>query len=303
MRTLRPARPTPPPAPDQEPSVRRYATPAPLTVVVDISGAELRVTAGEVAETTVELRPHDPGRTADVELAEGTSLDHTGDRLVIRAPRSMRHRLRTLVTSGGRVDLALTVPTGSALEVRGWADVAVEGVLAAADIDTDMGDIVLAEVGRLRAKTSMGDVRVGTTTGGASARTSAGSIRVERAAAGLEAKTSAGDITVADGHGDLTLTTSAGDVRVDRADGTVVATTSAGDVRVGRADGGVVTARTSYGRIDVGIAPDTAAWLDVEARAGTVRSELDGTDGPGDAARTVEVHARTGHGDIALRRA
>lgn len=282
--------------------MRTFPTPHPVDVLVDVTGFDLRVRAADVAEATVELRPHDPGKPADVELAERTTVDLVDGRLVLRSPRTVRARLRNLVTAGPRADVSLTVPTGSSLEVRGWGDIAVRGELGAVDLDTSLGDIALDRVGRLRAKTSMGDIRADATTGPADVRTSAGSIRVERATAGLTARTAAGDVLVGHGDGELHLTTSAGDVRVDRALASVSATTSAGDVRLGSVRRGTATATSSYGSIEIGIAEGTAAWLDVTTRCGAVRSELDQSDGPGDADRTVEVRATTGFGDVVLRR-
>jgi DUF4097 and DUF4098 domain-containing protein YvlB len=149
----------------------------------------------------------------------------------------------------------------------------------------------------------MGDIRVGATSGPAELRTSAGTVQVGHAGAELVARTSAGDVRVTDAAADLRLSTSAGDVRVERASGDVEAKTSAGDVRLHSVRRGNVNASTQYGNLEIGVAHGTAAWLDVQARFGTFRSELESTDGPGDAELTVEIHAVSGYGDILLRRA
>ena len=166
-----------------------------------------------------------------------------------------------------------------------------------------MGDIDLDRVGRLRAKTSMGDIRVAATSGDAEIRTSAGSIRVGGAEGRLTATTSAGDVSVERGGNEMQLSTSAGDVRVDQASGSVTARTSAGDIRLHRVVSGTVAVDSTYGQLDVGVAHGTAAWLDLEARHGAVRSELEQADGPGEAEQTVEIRATAGYGDIVLRRA
>ena len=131
----------------------------------------------------------------------------------------------------------------------------------------------------------------------------AGTIEVGRARGEVTARTSAGDVRVDDGGGELRLSTSAGDVRVERAASTVSARTSAGDIRLHSVRTGTVTAETSYGRLEIGVARGSAAWLDVEARHGVVRSELEDTDGPDSGETSVEIRATTGYGDIVLRRA
>lgn len=280
-----------------------FETREPVFAVIDVAGVELTVHAGSDGRTTVDVQPHNPARGADVELAERTSVDLTAGRLVVRSPRTARSRVRTLFGGGERIDVAVSLPAGSTLEVRGWANVTAVGPLAAVDIDTAMGDISLDRVGRINAKTSMGDIRVGSATERAQLRTAAGSIEVGRAAGELTADTATGDVRVQEGAGELRLATTTGDIRVEKAAGPVRARTGAGDVRLRSVRTGAVTAHTSYGQLEIGVAQGTAAWLDVEARHGVVRSELEQAEGPSDGEHTVEIRATTGYGDILLRRA
>ena len=280
-----------------------FRTPGPVSALVDVGGAGLTLHARDSAETTVEVRPHNPARSGDADLARRTTVDLSGDRLVIRLPRTAKDRLRSLFGGGERVDIDLVLPAGSSLEVRGWGDVRAHGPLGDVDIDTGMGDVHLDEVASVRARTAMGEIQVGAATGKAELRSSAGSVRIGRAAGEVTARTSAGDVRIGDGTGELDLSTSAGDVRVETAGGPVTARTSAGDIRLLSVRSGTVTAVTSYGQMEIGVARGAAAWLDVEATHGAVRTELDAADGPGDAESTVEIHAHAGYGDILLRRA
>jgi hypothetical protein len=279
-----------------------FSTPEPVRALIDVGGAVTRVQARDGAETSVEVRPHNPGRSADVELAQRVTVDLTDGRLRVHAPRNRRARLRSLFGGSERVDLDIVLPAGSELETRGWGDVTTEGALGAVDIDTGMGDIKLDRVAAVRAKTAMGEIAVRSAGGPADLRTAMGTVQVGRAAGDVVARTSTGDVRVEDAAGELRLSTSAGDVRVERATSGVRAKTSAGDVRLQSVCRGSVTATTSYGQLEIGVAHGTAAWLDVEARHGVVRSELEPTDGPGDSELTVEIHATSGFGDIVLRR-
>ena len=281
-----------------------FTTPHPITAVVDISGVQLTVRAGDHPETTVDLRPHHPGRAGDVDLAQRTTVELADGRLHVRLPRNARSRLRSLIGGGARVDLDIVLPAGSSLDFRGAGDLTVVGRLDRVDIDTGMGDIDLDIVGgRLRARTSLGDIRVGSSSGPVELRTSAGTVEVGRAGGDVTASTSAGDVRVDESEGEVRVSTSAGDIRVERAATTVSAKTSAGDIRLHSVCSGTISAETTYGRVEIGVAEGTAVWLDVEARHGVVRSDLAGAEGPGDAHHTAEIRATTGYGDILLRRA
>jgi hypothetical protein len=281
-----------------------FDTPEPIQALIDAGGVTLTVNAVEHAtSTTVEVSPHNPARSGDVQQADRTVVELTGGRLSIGAPRSTKTRLRGLFGNSERIDVTVSLPAESALEVRGWGDVRTNGTLGPVDIDSGMGDITLDRVGAVRVKTAMGEVRVGAAAGPADLRSSAGTVSVGHADGEVTAKTSAGDVRVEEGQGDLRLSTSYGDVRVQRASAGVTASTSAGDVRLNSVCSGHVDVRTSYGKLEIGIAHGTAAWLDVNARHGVVRSDLADADGPGDSELTVRIHAVTGFGDIILRRA
>ncbi|QKE82801.1 DUF4097 family beta strand repeat-containing protein [Arthrobacter sp. NEB 688] len=279
-----------------------FSTPRPVTLHVDVAGLDLTVRATATDETVVDVRPHDPHRRGDVDHAAAVVVEHTDGRVVVRSPRSVTGRLRAMVGTGDRADVVVELPEGSALEVRGWGETRATGMLGAVDVDTSMGDIAIERAAGVRGRTSMGDVRVGTARGRLELRTSAGSIRIDDAGDETSARTAAGDVTVGTGRGPLHLSTTAGDVRVERAQRGVTAKASAGDVRVAAVDGGAVSIDSAYGRVEVGVADGVAAWLDVEARHGTVRSDLEASAPPADGEPSVEVRVRAGYGDVVLRR-
>ncbi|CAM2894087.1 DUF4097 family beta strand repeat-containing protein [Skermania piniformis] len=280
-----------------------FSTPQPISVSVEVAGVRLGVRATAAATTTVEVRPHNPGRPGDVALAGQIVVDYAAGRLTVRSPRPPRTGFRIVFGGNDRVDVDLELPAGSALEVRGWGDVTAHGRLGAVDIETGAGDITLDRVEQLRAKTSAGNVRVSHAAAVAELRTAAGSVRVDRADAELDAATAAGDVVVEAATAPLRLATSAGRVRVGRATTDVRANTSAGDIRLGSVAGGTVTAAAAFGGIEVGVAEGTAAWLDVQARLGAVRSDLESAGEPEPGEPTVRIHATAGVGDIVLRRA
>ncbi|GAA1841265.1 DUF4097 family beta strand repeat-containing protein [Actinomadura bangladeshensis] len=94
----------------------------------------------------------------------------------------------------------------------------------------------------------------------------------------------------------IRLTATDGDVEVGRLTGPAEIGTACGDIQITEAVRGRVVLRTQSGDISVGAAPGVSASLDAGTGHGRVSNSLknDGTAG-------LDVHATTGHGDIAAR--
>jgi DUF4097 and DUF4098 domain-containing protein YvlB len=115
-------------------------------------------------------------------------------------------------------------------------------------------------------------------------------------------KNAGGDSRIGEVGGDLRVKAANGDIDVERSHGSVVAKTANGHIRVGSIHRGTLVAETATGHVEVGIADGVAAWLDLDTKYGHVHNGLDATDGPAAADEQVEVRARTGFGDITIRR-
>src|SRR5206468_7129634 len=101
---------------------------------------------------------------------------------------------------------------------------------------------------------------------------------------------------------DLRLNTAYGDIAVGLALTGIVAKTAYGAVRIDELVRGSAVLETGFGAMEIGIREGTAAWLDIDSGQGVIRSELDAAAGPEQAEDTVKVRARTGFGDIVIRR-
>ncbi len=66
---------------------------------------------------------------------------------------------------------------------------------------------------------------------------------------------------------------------------------------------GNISVQTASGEVGLGIAEGTAAQLDLHTLSGSVRNNLQSSDGPADGDETLIVHARTGSGDVVVQRA
>ena len=67
-----------------------FDTPEPISVTVELGVGDLRVVAGDRADTVVEVRPSDPAKKGDVTAAGQTRVEYAGGRLLIKAPKNWR---------------------------------------------------------------------------------------------------------------------------------------------------------------------------------------------------------------------
>jgi DUF4097 and DUF4098 domain-containing protein YvlB len=249
-----------------------FDTPKPITAVVEVVAGTVRLTATDRDDTIVEVSPRDPNRASDVRVAEQARVDFNNGTLKVSAGRRFMQLGR-----GGAVDIHIALPSGSRLDASSAsADVHVDGALA---------DCKLAPAsGHLKADSASGDIDVTNVLGSASISTASGDARI-------------GEL-----HGDLSFQAASGSLVVGELRGDAKSRTASGSVTIATAVKGAVSTQSSSGEVRVGIAEGTAAQLNLQTRSGTVSNGLESTDGPADGDETLLVHARTGSGDIAVRR-
>jgi hypothetical protein len=277
-----------------------FETPEPISVTIELITGDVRVIATERADTTVEVRPSNPTDESDVDVAEQTRVDYAEGVLLIRAPRP---RMFGLFGASGSVDVSVTLPAGSRLEAEAsMATVRGTGRLGECRIRTSTGGVALECTGRLDLSTGSGPVTVGRVDGSARISTGSGRIAVDEIDGAATVKNSNGDTWIGAVAGVARLNTANGNLAVDRAGSGVTAATANGEITLGAVSRGAVSARTGFGPIEIGIAPGTAAWLDLHTSYGSVQNLLAPSDAPPDVADAVEIRARTSYGDIVIRR-
>jgi hypothetical protein len=276
-----------------------FDTPEPIVATIDIAGGHVRIHASDRADTVVEVRPSDKSEDADIQAAGQTQVEYAGGELLVKAPKN---KIRSLFGRTASIDVTVELPSGSRVDGKGWADFRSEGRIGESTFDTAAGSIRLDQTGRLKLRTAAGDVSVGRSGGHTDVATSTGKIWIGEIDGTAVVKTSNGDITVGQVAGDVRLNTANGDITVDHALAAVDAKTAYGSVRIGEVVRGSVVLETGFGELELGVREGTAAWLDVSSQHGSVRSDLNATDSPEQSDETVEVRARTGYGDIVIRR-
>ncbi|CAN5581812.1 hypothetical protein BH10ACT8_BH10ACT8_02320 [soil metagenome] len=237
------------------------------------------------AEVTLEAR--EPQST----IVEDMTVALRGDTLVVVGPRPSGGVL-DLPFFGRKhgdqdaVDITVTVPAGTAVKVaRFAADVTLEGRLGGTDLAGGSGSTSVAEVaGNLRIRTGSGPVRIGSVTG---------PVELKSGASEIHLADPAGAVDVALGSGSLTISTARGPVRLRAGSCTVSIGEAQSDLDL----------TAGFGAVDIGLAEGQQARLDVVTGHGRLHTEMPVSQQAPASGRPLTVRAKTGSGDITIRRA
>jgi DUF4097 and DUF4098 domain-containing protein YvlB len=277
-----------------------FETPEPISVTLELSVGEVRITAGDRADTVVEVRPSDETEESDVRAARQVRVDYANGTLQIIGPKA---RVFDFSRKSRSVDVTIELPSGSRVSAEMQVgDVRCAGRLGDCRFKTSVGNFRLDRTGALRLDTSAGHVIADGIAGNADISTGSGKVQIGAVGGTAVVKNSDGDITIESATGDVRVRTANGDIAVERADAGVDAKTSNGSIHVGGVTRGSVVLETAAGDLEVGIAKGTAAWLELNTGFGHVRNLLDAAGSPGDATETVEIRGHTAYGDITIRR-
>ncbi|GGX53535.1 DUF4097 family beta strand repeat-containing protein [Streptomyces noursei] len=293
-----------------------FETPEPISTTLELEVGTARITAGKRTDTVVEILPRNGSDDNDVRAVQQTQVTCSGGRLTVKTPKK-----RSLFGKPGAIEVSIELPAGS--DVRGTSAMGnfyCEGHCGEVMLKTSLGDLQVDEAAGASLKTDHGDIRltrstgdievigagrieVGTVAGTATVKNGNGATEVGEVTGGLKTNAANGDISVGIAHSSVSAKCANGRIEVGIAHAGVDAMSSNGRIRIGDVTRGRIDLRTSVGDLEVGIREGTAAWLDVNAKYGTVRNSLGSSAGPADSDETVEVYARTAVGEIIIRRA
>ena len=277
-----------------------FDTPEPISAVIELVMADVRISASDRSDTVVEVRPSDPARQADLDAAEQVRVEYSAGGLVVKA--TGRWRSWSPFGYGGSVEVDIALPTGSRVTGAAVGGFRCIGALGDCQIKTSLGDVHVEQAAAVALASSAGDISLERATGDAELTTASGEIRAGDIDGTVEIKNSNGDTHLGEVTGGLRVKAANGDIAIDRVRGSVTVKTASGDIRIGAVGTGPVIAQTGYGSVEIGIPDGTAAWLDLNTGYGQLRNSLEAGGPPGPDDRRVEVHARSGYGDITIRR-
>jgi hypothetical protein len=278
-----------------------FQTPEPISAVIELIVSDVRVSAGDRADTVVEVRPSDGAKRADVHAAEQTRVEYSAGRLLVKG--TGRWRSWSPFGYGGSVDVHVKLPAGS--QVTGASSLGsfrCTGALGDCRIKT-AGDIHVEQARAVKLMTAAGDINLEQAIGDAELITASGDVRVEEIDGAAVIKNSNGDIRVGEITGEVSVKAANGNIALEHSHASTVAKTANGDIRVGVGGQGSVVAETGLGTVEIAIPTGTAAWLDLRTGYGQLHNHLDAAQPPRPDADTVQIRARTGYGDITIRRA
>lgn len=278
-----------------------FETPEPISVDLDLGvTGQVRITATDRADTDVEVRPSDEADESDVKAAQQIRIDYSGGTLQIKGPKARPFDFSRKTRS---VDVSVALPTDSRVAgVVQLGNFNSTGRLGDTRFKTGTGDISVERSGALRLNTAAGHITVDHATGDAEIHTASGKVSIGHVEGTAVVKDSNGNVEIDSVTGDARIRSANGDISVEHAGATIVAKTANGNIHLGEVVRGSVALATSMGKLEIGIAEGTAAWLDANTGFGNVRNLLESAARPEDSDETVEVRARTSYGDITLRR-
>ncbi|MGW0551709.1 DUF4097 family beta strand repeat-containing protein [Streptomyces altiplanensis] len=179
--------------------MQKFATPAPVSAVLDIPAGRIRFIAADRSDTTVEVLPADAAKSRDVKAAEQTTVEY-GDGVLRIGTAPAKNRI---LGHSGSVEVTIQLPAGSRVEAKAASaefrgvgrlgDVAFEGAQATVKLD---------ETASARLALLDGDVSVGRLGGPAEISTQKGDLRITEAMRGtVTLRTESGEISVGAARG------------------------------------------------------------------------------------------------------
>ncbi|MEO6700507.1 MAG: DUF4097 family beta strand repeat-containing protein [Jatrophihabitantaceae bacterium] len=236
-------------------------------------------------EARVSVTPRHSGS----DVLQRSTIELHGNTLIVHVPNE---RGRTALTSifsphsEDEVDIVVTVPEGTATEVRfGAAEVNLHGRNGSLDLSGGAGDANVDQIdGEVRLHTGTGDVKISTITGQASV------------------KTGSGQITLGEVNGDLVASVGSGRLELGVARGKVSMKAGSGGAEIGSVEQDVDLSSGS-GSMTIGLAAGVPARLNARTGSGRVHTEMPMEEFAPSGQSGIEVKARTGSGNITIRRA
>ncbi len=174
-----------------------------------------------------------------------SSSDYYIDNIDITIP--VQINLEVSTTAG---DIKIRSDINGKVKIRtSGGDIKLENIDGNAELKTDGGDIRTGKVnGNAQINSSGGDLNVGPVTGQAEIKTAGGSITVGNIGKGAEIKTAGGNVNSKNIGGNAVITTGGGNIDADEISGSAELKSGGGNIDIEKAKG-KVTAKTGAGNI------------------------------------------------------
>jgi hypothetical protein len=241
----------------------------------------------DLSEARVEVVPREPDSDVDTRF----TIEQRGDKLLVEGPKPTRGLFDLSIFTGKfssreSVDVQLVVPAGSSLKLATFAgDIGTSGRAGNVEIGTGATTIELDQID--------GDLKL---------RYGTGASQVGRVSGSAQLKAGNAALTIAEIGGDLDIAFGSGSLDLGIAGGAIKLRAGTGSATVGRAQADIDVV-TGSGDLTVGLVPGYQARLDVVTGAGRLHTEMPVEQEPSKALGSLTIKARTGSGDVLIRRA
>jgi hypothetical protein len=278
--------------------VPSYDISGPIDLDLSVGVGFVEVTASDRTDAVVEVLPSKAARSGDVSLAREAVVSFDSGRVRVIVPRRSN-----LFGRSDSVDIRCEIPTGSRVAIEtAYGSVRARGVLGACRITAKYGNVRADTVADFVLDSPHGTVEVAEVIGRLDVTAGHGLVHIDRVQGDARLRGSHGTIELGTIAGDVDVATS-GPLTIDRALGNVTARSAHGPIRVREVRGGTIRLENGYAEVDVGVPTGTAAWIDAVSTHGRVHNELTPDPEAATSDRSVELHLRTNHGDVLIRRA
>jgi hypothetical protein len=241
----------------------------------------------DLTEASVTVTARNP----DADAAGRTTAEMRGPTLTVHGPKPQGGIFDLPLFTGrsggrGALDIDIVVPSGTACKVVTMAaDVTFSGRIGSADLAGGASAISADVVdGDLRVRHGSGPIRIGKVTGSVTVRGGSSSLSVAESGGVVEAAFGSGSLDLGTTHGPVRLRAGSGSVSIANAENDVDLTAGSGPFTICLADG-------------------RQARLDVVTGSGQLHSEMPVEQTPREGGRVVSIKAKTGNGDVTIRRA
>ncbi|MFI9605498.1 DUF4097 family beta strand repeat-containing protein [Streptomyces sp. NPDC052043] len=178
--------------------MQKFATPAPVSTVLDIPAGRIRLVAADRVDTTVEVLPADASKGRDVKAAEQVRIVYDDGVLHIAVPDTHR-----VLGNSGFVEVTVQLPAGSRVQAgAAGGEFRTVGRLDDVTFEGAQGSVKVDEAASARLTLAAGDITLGRLDGTAHLATQKGDLTVTEAVGGtLTLRTEQGDIAVTTARG------------------------------------------------------------------------------------------------------
>ncbi|QSB04314.1 DUF4097 family beta strand repeat-containing protein [Natronoglycomyces albus] len=257
----------------------------PITASITLAEGSVTVTGHDADTILVEIKPASGKPGAD-EAVEAAVVEFEDAHLRVSAPDAGSGWIFIRRTTA--VHIQVKLPHGSDVSVKSAsAPITLYGDLGPVSVNSVAGSATVDKAESVRANTVSGAVVLRNVTDEAKVNTASGAVQVDYVG------------------GDFTAKTVSGSIIADRTNASVRAHTVSGLVQLSSLRRGTCRANSVSGHISLGIVPGTDVWMDLDAKVGTVTSELaagDTSSVPHEKGDALELHARSLSGNIDLHR-